>query len=134
MLKPLCSLAMALCLLGCDKKSSEATPSAPSATSAPVAAGDPAAAAKDYFKKTCVVCHGESGEGNGPGSAALDPKPRNFTDAAWQAQVKDDEIRKAIMGGGIAVGKSPVMPANPQLKSKPEVVSELIKIVRGFKK
>ena len=126
-------LVMGMLALGCSKPSkSEAAPAESAA--AATTAGDPAAEAKDYFKKTCVVCHGESGEGNGPGSAALDPKPRNFTDAAWQGQVKDEEIRKAILGGGIAVGKSPVMPANPQLKGKPEVVDELVKIVRGFKK
>jgi len=26
------------------------------------------------------------------------------------------------------------MPANPDLKDKPEVVAELVKVVRGFKK
>jgi hypothetical protein len=36
--------------------------------------------------------------------------------------------------GGPAVGKSPAMPGNPDLQSKPEVVKELVKIVRAFKK
>jgi hypothetical protein len=54
-------------------------------------------------------------------------------DAAWQDKVKDDEIAKAIVGGGVAVGRTPGMPANPDLQAKPEVVAELVKIVRKFK-
>ena len=34
--------------------------------------------------------------------------------------------------GGAAVGKAPTMPANPDLDSKPEVVAELVKYVRGL--
>lgn len=90
--------------------------------------------AKDIFKKKCVVCHGEMGVGDGPGAAALDPKPRNFTDPEWQKGVTDEQLSKTIIGGGAAVGKSPIMPGNPELKGKPEVVSELVAIIRGFKK
>lgn len=89
--------------------------------------------AKSVFKKKCIVCHGETGSGDGPGSAALDPKPRNFHDAAWQGGVTDEQITKTILGGGAAVGKSPIMPSNPELKSKPEVVKELVAMIRGFK-
>lgn len=90
--------------------------------------------AKDIFKKKCLVCHGESGQGDGPGSAALDPKPRNFTDAEWQKGVSDEQLSKTIIGGGAAVGKSAIMPGNPELKGKPEEVKALVAIIRGFKK
>ena len=30
------------------------------------------------------------------------------------------------------MGKSPLMPPSPQLADKPQVVAELVKIVRGF--
>ena len=43
-------------------------------------------------------------------------------------------IGKAILEGGAAVGKSAVMPSNPDLQKKPEVVGELVKIVRDFGK
>src|SRR6185503_18259249 len=98
------------------------------------AAADPASEAKALFRMKCVVCHGETGEGNGPGAAALNPKPQNYTDPAWQAKVTDDEIKKAILEGGAAVGKNPAMPPNPDLKNKPQVIDELAKIVRSFKK
>ena len=68
-----------------------------------------------------------------PSSAALNPKPRAFGNAEWQKEATDDGIKKAIVQGGAAVGKSAGMPANPDLRKKPEVVDELVKIVRGFK-
>lgn len=110
-----------------------AAPTPPPPAPAPVAE-DPAATAKAIFHGRCAVCHGQNGLGDGPGSAALTPKPRNFTDAAWQASVQDENLRAIIVKGGPAVGKSPGMAANPDLESKPEVVTELVKIVRSFKK
>jgi mono/diheme cytochrome c family protein len=85
------------------------------------------------FRARCIVCHGEKGTGDGPGAGALNPKPRNYTDAAWQASVTDEQLKSVIVSGGAAVGKSPIMPASPDLQSKPEVVDELVKIIRGFK-
>jgi hypothetical protein len=84
------------------------------------------------FNTLCATCHGQSGTGNGPGAASLNPKPRNYTDKAWQASVTDDQIAKTILMGGAAVGKSPIMPAQPQLREKPEVLAELVRIVRKF--
>ncbi|HSO38328.1 MAG TPA: c-type cytochrome [Labilithrix sp.] len=88
--------------------------------------------AEAVFNERCAACHGTSGKGDGPASAALNPKPRNYTDKAWQAGVTDEQLRKTITLGGAAVGKSPIMPASPDLDEKPEVVDGLIKIVRRF--
>ncbi|MGC4070171.1 MAG: hypothetical protein QM784_37035 [Polyangiaceae bacterium] len=101
---------------------------------APVAPPSPAAEARDVFAKRCVVCHGEHGMGDGPGAAALQPKPRHFSDATWQAATTDEHIAKTIVEGGPAVGLSPGMAANPDLAKKPEVVKELVKIVRSWRK
>jgi mono/diheme cytochrome c family protein len=90
--------------------------------------------AKKVFETICVTCHGLQGKGDGPGSAALDPKPRNLRDPAWQRSVTDIHIRNAITMGGAAVGKSPVMPAQPQLKSNPRVLDALIYHVRCLAK
>lgn len=86
------------------------------------------------FESVCATCHGADGTGNGPAAETLQPKPRNYTDAAWQASVTDDELRKTILKGGQGVGKSPMMPGNPQLEGKPEVLDGLIQIIRKFKK
>lgn len=124
---------------GCSKKEpppAEVTPTA-TPTQAPLAVAvppDPGAEAKAVFERKCVVCHGDHGAGDGPGAAALEPKPRAFADAAWQASVTDEHIEKIIVEGGAAVGKSPGMPANPELKGKDELLSALVKRVRDFKK
>lgn len=90
--------------------------------------------AQQMFATVCATCHGMDGTGNGPASQTLDPKPRNYTDAAWQDSVTDDELRKTIVKGGMAVGKSAMMPGNPQLEQQPEILEGLVKIIRGFKK
>jgi len=128
---PLCWVA------ACSKHSAS---DAPAASSQPVSAPeppppppDPAADARKLFATKCVVCHGDHGAGDGPGAAALTPKPRAFGDATWQASVTDDQIKKTILEGGAAVGKSPAMSANPELADKPDELTELVKIVRAFK-
>lgn len=88
--------------------------------------------AKRTFMTVCATCHGADGTGNGPAAESLNPRPRNYTDAAWQASVTDADLKKIILEGGQAVGKSPMMPAQVQLKDKPDVVNELVMIIRGF--
>jgi len=130
--------ALLLVLPLCFACSKQSAPEKPAATSEPVAAPepppDPAADARKLFSTKCVVCHGDHGAGDGPGAAALNPKPRAFGDATWQASVTDDQIKKTIVEGGAAVGKSAAMPANPDLAEKPDEVAALVKIVRDFKK
>ena len=117
---------------GCGKKSQEPQAEPAASTTTAVAATSPTEEAQTTFKTVCATCHGEGGLGNGPAAAALSPKPRNYTDKTWQASVTDDQIRQTIVMGGAAVGKSPVMPAQPQLKEKPEVVAALVQIIRTF--
>ena len=120
---------------GCKSKSSE--PAQPKVAAAPASPEpvepDPAADARQLFRVRCSVCHGQEGRGDGPGGAALTPKPRVFTDSVWQDATKDEQLRAIIVKGGAAAGKSPGMPSNPDLEQKPDVVNELVKIVRGFK-
>lgn len=123
--------------LGCGERESAPAPSPPPAatSTAPAAGGDAAAAvaeADQIFATRCTTCHGATGAGDGPGSAALDPKPRNFQDKTWQASVTDEHIGQILMYGGAAVGKSPTMPGNPDLMSKPDVVRALVAHVRGL--
>lgn len=90
--------------------------------------------AEKMFGTVCVTCHGADGSGRGPAAESLNPKPRDYTDPAWQASVTDDQLKEVILKGGQAVGKSPMMPAQPQLADQPEVLDGLIKIIRGFKR
>jgi len=109
----------------------ETTAAAPPAA---VATADAKQEAQQIFSTRCSVCHGETGHGDGPGASGLTPRPRNYHDKAWQDSVKDDEIEKAIVYGGAAVGRSPSMIANPDLQNKPEVVAALKDMIRQFGK
>lgn len=68
-----------------------------------------AAKGKETFQTTCAACHGPEGKGDGVAAAALDPKPKNLTDAALLSSQKDDFIYKVISEGGASVGLSPMM-------------------------
>jgi len=128
-------LAAPLMLVFCNENKAENKASAPSASapaSAAPSAPAPASAAKDIARVRCAMCHGESGQGNGPSAATLNPKPRDWTNKEWQKSTSDADIRSVIVGGGGSVGKSLLMPPNPDLKDKPAVVDELVKIVRGY--
>lgn len=83
---------------------------------APAWAAD-AAAGKASYDGLCANCHGASGKGDGPTGAAFPTKPRDFSDATWQASVDDARIAKAITGGGPAVGLTPFMPPFAQLSA-----------------
>ncbi len=87
-----------------------------------------------YFKKTCVNCHGEKGQADGPASGGLVPKPRDLSDKAWQATIDDDYLRKVIQYGGTAVGKSAVMVGNPDLAGKDELLNGVVQHVRSLAK
>lgn len=140
---PLLVLAVALAI-ACGERSEQTPAAGASAAQAPAAAPAAAAApsggaaaiaeAKQIFETRCFTCHGMTGAGDGPASAGLTPPPRNFQDPAWQASVTDEHISQIIQYGGAAVGKSPAMPANPDLMSKPEVVDALRAHVRALAK
>lgn len=92
------------------------------------AEGD-AAKGKASFNTTCASCHGESGVGDGVAAAALDPKPRDITDADYMSTLSDEHLVKVISEGGAAVGKSAMMPAWGAVLS-PEDVLNVIAYIR----
>jgi len=118
---------------GCGKKDKEEWGSASPPGSAAAPSSEAAATAKEIFRTRCVPCHGANGQGDGPASASLNPKPRKYADSAWQASVTDEYIEKIIKFGGAAVGKSPAMPNNPDI-GDPAILTALKDIVRAFNK
>lgn len=88
--------------------------------------------ADEIYKSRCALCHGATGKGDGAAAAALNPKPRDLGDSAWQKSVTDEHIDKIILGGGAAVGMSPLMPANQDLAAKPDVIKALRLMVRNL--
>lgn len=98
--------------------------------SAATAKMHPEAARK--WSSLCVVCHAEDGSGQGEGSVNLNPRPRDFRSAKWQASVTDDHIRQVILKGGLAMKLSKDMPGNPELLSRPKVMESLLNRIRSF--
>ena len=58
---------------------------------------DAATAGAEVFKTNCAACHGDTGLGDGPAGAALDPAPKNLADL--QAQAGDDYLFWRITTG-----------------------------------
>jgi mono/diheme cytochrome c family protein len=81
------------------------------------------------FHQRCELCHGPTGMGDGPGGAALNPKPRNFHDKAVVDTLTDDWILHTIMNGKAGTG----MPPWKGIVSESEAKSLILKI-RSFSK
>lgn len=90
------------------------------------------AEAERIWRERCTECHGATGRGDGPRRASLRTRPRDFGDRGWQRREEDHELAEVIVGGGVAEGHSAEMPPNPDLAARPEVVAELVRIVRAF--
>lgn len=85
------------------------------------------------FQKTakpmaCKLCHGKRGDGNGPGGAGINPKPRNFTCTATMKDISDGQMFGVIKAGSPGT----TMPAFKNLKDKE--VWQLILYIREFTK
>lgn len=65
---------------------------------------------KKLYGQFCATCHGQSGKGDGPAAAALNPKPRDHTSKEYMSQLSDDDLLNVIKNGGASIGKSPLMP------------------------
>ncbi len=62
---------------------------------------------RDFYMKNCVFCHGVRGDGLGPRSSFITPKPRNFMHPDSRATLNRPALFKAII-----IGKpGTVMPA-----------------------
>ncbi|HKA89654.1 MAG TPA: c-type cytochrome [Haliangiales bacterium] len=114
-------------MLGACASKSEAPPEQ---GGGPSAGSSEMAQARELFATRCTPCHGADGRGNGPASASLVPRPRDFHDKSWQAAISNERIERTIQYGGASVGKSAAMPANPDLS--PGVVRALRELIRGM--
>jgi mono/diheme cytochrome c family protein len=54
---------------------------------------------RDIFLTNCVGCHGYTGEGNGPASVSMQPRPFNFTDAEAQKQTSEGQLYHFLLFG-----------------------------------
>jgi mono/diheme cytochrome c family protein len=56
-------------------------------------------AGSDVYQQYCIGCHGPNQDGNGPNAASLNPKPRNFRDAAFMQSMSLERINQSIHRG-----------------------------------
>ena len=54
---------------------------------------------KSLFAVNCASCHGATGHGDGPASAALNPKPRDFTSGYWRYGGGEVRVVRTISEG-----------------------------------
>jgi mono/diheme cytochrome c family protein len=62
-------------------------------------------------KGTCFTCHGNTGKGDGPAGAALDPAPRNFTNPEFHKVRTPGEMFWVIKNGSPGTGMISYNPA-----------------------
>lgn len=95
-------------LAGCGQKAQEKDDEdimagAPTTTATTDSAAKPGevsmALGEQVVQTNCVLCHGQSGKGDGPGGAALNPKPRDWTDHAYMGTRTDDQLYDVIYNG-----------------------------------
>lgn len=84
------------------------------------------------YEQRCVSCHGLGGKGDGPAAAYLNPKPRDHTSISWHEVATDARIAQVIGEGGASLGKSPLMPPQPDLKNTARLQS-LVQYVRSLR-
>jgi len=77
------------------------------AASPPVRDAD---AGRALYARTCALCHGESGRGDGPSATGFATKPSDLTDGRLMNPLPDAFLINVIVNGGPAEGLSPGMP------------------------
>lgn len=55
---------------------------------------------KEIYEKKCALCHGVKGDGKGPASAGLNPKPTNFKESHGESMTDGEHFWKITTGRG----------------------------------
>jgi mono/diheme cytochrome c family protein len=55
---------------------------------------------KEIYEKKCALCHGIKGDGKGPNSVGLNPKPTNFKDSHGEKMTDGEHFWKITTGKG----------------------------------
>jgi len=54
---------------------------------------------RQIYMANCMACHGAKADGKGPAAAAMNPKPTDFTKAAYWSGKSDDDVEARIKAG-----------------------------------
>ncbi|MCF7687350.1 MAG: cytochrome c [Cephaloticoccus sp.] len=88
-----------------------------------------AAPVAENWDNHCAKCHGADGAGQTKIGKKL--KLKNYTDAAVQAAMTDEEILKATTEGVIIDGKEKMKPFKDELSA--EEINDFVAYIRAFK-
>lgn len=88
-----------------------------------------AAPASENWGNLCASCHGEDGKAQTKSGKKL--KLRDYTDAKVQAELKDDEMLKAITDGVKIDGKEKMKSFKDEISA--DEIKDLVAFVRKFK-
>ncbi len=83
------------------------------------------------FIANCAMCHGESGEGDGPASAGMDPKPAALSDGELLSDLSDAYLYWRIAEGGSADSFKSAMPVWKSIFGD-EQIWQLVTFIRSF--
>lgn len=83
---------------------------------------------KRLFEQYCVVCHGQSGEGDGFNAYNLNPRPHSLSDSTYMRELSIETLSEIISFGGKGVNKSVLMPAYRNTLSKTQISNVLVYI------
>jgi mono/diheme cytochrome c family protein len=82
-------------------------------------------------KGTCFTCHGMGGKGDGDAGKALDPAPRNFSNAAFHACKSDGEMLWVIRNGSPGTGMIPAVTTGILTEDEAKKVQAYEKTFKG---
>lgn len=88
-----------------------------------------AAPASENWENSCASCHGADGKGQTKQGKKL--KVRDYTSAAVQAELKDEEMVKAILEGVKEGGKERMKGFKDELSE--QEAKDLVTFIRGLK-
>ena len=83
------------------------------------------------YKRSCQMCHGPAGKGDGPAAKTLKGKLPDLSDKAFMAKHQDVEIHELISNGKKSeIGNMPAMAK----RLKPEEITDIVNYVRTLAK
>jgi mono/diheme cytochrome c family protein len=82
-----------------------------------------ASAGKEHYRRFCVGCHGQAGDGQGENAAWISPKPRDFTAAVFECRSTptgtlptDEDLYNSVTRGFVTTNMPPWLPLTKQTR------------------
>jgi len=98
---------------------------------APAASPESITSGAALYKRHCVMCHGATGQGDGPAAKTLKGKLPVLSDKATMAKLTNEQIHEVITNGKkTEIGNMPALGK----RLKPEEITDIVNYVRTLAK